>query len=186
MVHVISWCGLVILPKCLVEIAVVAISNHSRYFLNGERRVSEQNHGSLHSLFQQDFFEGFTANVSLDPVMVMVGIVPTRFSHHMVKENGCFVINLPKKEFQKEYNYLGSRSGRDEDKFAALNLRWTDATYVDAPILTDCPVSIECSVVESSQPGTHELFIGKVEAVHVDEEYLDSNGNILWDKMNLM
>ena len=31
---------------------------------------------------------GFTANVSLDPVMVMVGIVPTRFSHHMVKENG--------------------------------------------------------------------------------------------------
>lgn len=129
---------------------------------------------------------GFTANVSLDPVMVMVGIVPTRFSHHMVKENGCFVINLPKKEFQKEYNYLGSRSGRDEDKFAALNLRWTDATYVDAPILTDCPVSIECSVVESSQPGTRELFIGKVEAVHVDEEYLDSNGNILWDKMNLM
>ena len=129
---------------------------------------------------------GFTANVSLDPVMVMVGIVPTRFSHHMVKETGCFVINLPKKEFQKEYNYLGSRSGRDEDKFAALNLRWTDATYVDAPILTDCPVSIECSVIESSQPGTHELFIGKVEAVHVDEEYLDANGNIQWDKMNLM
>ena len=129
---------------------------------------------------------GFTANVSLDPVMVMVGIVPTRFSHHMVKETGCFVINLPKKDFQKEYNYLGSRSGRDEDKFAALNLRWTDATYVDAPILTDCPVSIECSVIESSQPGTHELFIGKVEAVHVDEEYLDDNGNILRDRMDLM
>ena len=35
---------------------------------------------------------GFTANVSLDPVMVMVGIVPTRFSHHLVKETGCFVI----------------------------------------------------------------------------------------------
>ena len=39
---------------------------------------------------------GFTANVSLDPVMVMVGIVPTRHSHHMVKETGCFVINLPR------------------------------------------------------------------------------------------
>ena len=49
---------------------------------------------------------GFTANISLDPVMVMVGIVPTRFSHHMVKETGCFVINLPKKDFQKECNYL--------------------------------------------------------------------------------
>ena len=129
---------------------------------------------------------GFTANVSLDPVMVMVGIVPTRYSHHMVKETGSFVINLPKKKFKKEYDYLGSRSGRNEDKFAALNLKWQDATYVNAPILTDCPVSIECSVVESTQPGSHELFIGKVEAVHVDEEYLDANGNILWNKMDLM
>ena len=67
-----------------------------------------------------------------------------------------------------------------------MNIQWTDATYVNAPILTDCPVSIECSVVESSQPGSHELFIGKVEAVHVDEEYLDANGNILSDKMDLL
>lgn len=129
---------------------------------------------------------GFTANVSLDPVMVMTGIVPSRFSHHMVKETGCFVINFPKKSFKKEYGYLGSVSGRDEDKFAALDLKWEDAKYVNAPILTDCPVSIECSVVDSITPGTHELFIGKVEAVHVDEEYLDANGNILWDKMDLM
>ena len=129
---------------------------------------------------------GFTANASLNPAMVMVGIVPTRFSHHVVKESGCFVVNLPGKSFKKEYDYLGSHSGRDGDKFAALNLKWEDAQYVNAPILTDCPVSIECSVVESVTPGTHELFIGKVEAVHVDEEYLDANGKILWDKMDLM
>ena len=129
---------------------------------------------------------GFTANVSLDPAMVMVGIVPSRFSHHMVKESGCFVINLPSENFKKEYGYLGSASGRDEDKFAALNLKWENAQNVDAPILTECPVSIECSVIDSIMPGTHELFIGKVEAVHVDEEYLDANGNILWGKMNLM
>ena len=129
---------------------------------------------------------GFVSNASLDPVMVMAGVVPSRYSHHMIKETGCFVINLPKKSFQKEYNYLGSKSGRDGDKFEALGLKWEDAKYVNAPILTDCPVSIECSVVDSMMPGTHELFVGKVEAVHVDEEYLDANGNILWDKMDLM
>ena len=129
---------------------------------------------------------GFAANVSLDPAMVMVGIVPTRYSHHMVKESGCFVINLPKKGYENEYNYLGSASGRDEDKFEKMNIQWKDAEYVNAPIMTDCPVSIECSVIESTTPGTHELFIGKVEAVHVDEEYLDDKGNILWDKIDLM
>lgn len=129
---------------------------------------------------------GFAANVSLDPAMVMVGIVPSRYSHHMVKETGCFVVNLPGKNYKKEYDYLGSRSGRDEDKFAKAGIRWEDARYVDAPILSDCPVSIECSVVDSIQPGTHELFIGKVEAVHVNEEYLDDKGNILWNKISLL
>ena len=46
---------------------------------------------------------GFTANVSLEPPMIMVGIVPSRFSHHMVKESGCGVINLPGTGYEKEY-----------------------------------------------------------------------------------
>lgn len=129
---------------------------------------------------------GFTANVSLDPAMVMVGIVPSRFSYHIIKESGCFVINLPGKNFKREYDYLGSHTGKDEDKFSVLGLKWEDAKYVSAPILTDCPVSIECSVVDSITPGTHELFIGKVEAVHVDEEYLDAKGNIIWKKIELL
>ena len=129
---------------------------------------------------------GFTANVSLEPPMIMVGIVPSRFSHHMVKENGCFVINLTGKGYEKEYAYLGSKSGQDEDKFAAMNIQWRNTEKVNAPILTDCPVSIECSVVESTMPGTHELFIGKVEAGHVDEEYLDEKSCILWNKIDLM
>ena len=44
---------------------------------------------------------GFTANVSLDPAMVMVGIVPSRYSHHMVKETGAFVVNLPKRDMRR-------------------------------------------------------------------------------------
>ena len=72
------------------------------------------------------------------------------------------------------------------DKFAALDLKWKDADIVNTSILTDCPVNIECTVIESSKPGTHELFIGKVEKVHVDEEFLGKDGKILWDKMDLM
>ena len=109
---------------------------------------------------------GFVANVSVDPAMVMIGIMPSRYSHHIVK--------------------VGSKSGRDGDKFSVLNLKWEDAKYVNAPVLTDCPVSIECSVVESTMPGTHELFIGKVESVNVDEEYIGTDGSILWDKMDLI
>lgn len=129
---------------------------------------------------------GFAANVSLEPPMVMIGIVPTRFSHHMLKKNPYFVINLPGKNQETEYNYLGSHSGCCEDKLKEMAIRTENGTHVNAPILTDCPVSIECSVAESSKPGSHELFIGKVEAVHVDEQYLDEKGNILWEQMELL
>jgi flavin reductase (DIM6/NTAB) family NADH-FMN oxidoreductase RutF len=131
---------------------------------------------------------GYAGNVSHDPAMIIIGIEPSRFSHHIVKENGCFVVNLPLKSFRKEFGYLGSKSGRDGDKFEALNLKWADGTMVNAPILLDCPVNIECTVITSILPenGSNELFIGKVETVHVNEEYLSENGNILWNKMNLI
>lgn len=126
------------------------------------------------------------ANVSIDPPMVMVAISPARFSHRMIKENPCFVINFPGKDFQKEFDYLSFRSNWDEDKFGGLELRTEDASYVDASILSDCPVNVECSVVESYIPGSHELFVGKVVSVHCDEKYLDEKGNILWDKLELL
>jgi len=89
-------------------------------------------------------------------------------------------------ELWRNISEAGSKSGRDGDKFAALDLKWEDGKYVNAPVLTDCPVNIECSVVESIMPGSNELFIGKVETVHVDEEYLDKNGKILWNKLDLI
>lgn len=125
----------------------------------------------------------FAGNASLEPPMVVVGVVPERFSYHMIKETGVFVINVPAKGFEREYNYLGSKSGREGDKFETLQLAWEKGSVVDAPMLTDCPVNIECRVATSIRPGTHDLFIATVEAVHCDEKYLDENGKIKWGEI---
>lgn len=129
---------------------------------------------------------GFAANVSFDPPIIMIGIVPERYSYHMIKENGCFVVNLVSPSFKKEYDYLGSHSGKNEDKFSVLKIRTENGSIVDAPVLTACPVSIECTVIDSIQPGTHNLFFGKVECVHCEDEYLDDSGNIDWSKVVLL
>jgi flavin reductase (DIM6/NTAB) family NADH-FMN oxidoreductase RutF len=129
---------------------------------------------------------GFAANVSFDPPIIMVGIVPDRYSHHIIKESGCFVVNLVSPSFSKEYEYLGSHSGKNEDKFDHLNIKFENGCYVNAPLLTECPVCIECTVIDSIQPGTHELFFGRVDCVHCDQEYLNENGNIDWSKINLL
>ena len=97
---------------------------------------------------------GFTANVSLDPAMVMVGIVPSRYSHHMVKEDGCFVINLPKKSFQKEYAYLGSVSGKNEDKFETLGLKWENVDLENGTITIDRQMQYQDGLIKLVSPKT--------------------------------
>lgn len=129
---------------------------------------------------------GFAANVSVNPPLAMVGIVPEHYSWQLIKESQEFVINLPVKGFEKEYFYLGSKSGKNEDKFAALNLAWTEGTKVNAPLLDACPLSVECKVIDCIQTGDHDLFVGSVEAVHCDETCLDENGNPDFSKINVI
>lgn len=120
----------------------------------------------------------YCCNCSYAPPMVMVGIVPSRYSYKMIKESGCFVVNLVDKSYQETFQYLGCHSKRDGDKLAAMNVKLQDGIRVNAPILTDCPVNIECSIVDSVVTGSHEMFIGKVEYVHADADITDDAGNI--------
>lgn len=120
----------------------------------------------------------YCCNCSYDPPMVMVGVVPSRYSYNMIKETGCFVVNLVGREYSDVFEYLGSKSGRDEDKLSKMNVKLTEGIKVNAPILSDCPVNIECKVVDSIVTGSHEMFVGKVEYVHADTKIVDSKGKI--------
>ena len=116
----------------------------------------------------------------------MVGIVPSRYSYKMIKESGCFVVNLVSADQQKMFDYLGSHSGRDEDKLANIGATVAEGEKVNAPILADCPVNIECTVVDSIVTGSHEMFVGKIEAVHSEEAIVKENGDIDFSKIKLL
>jgi len=129
---------------------------------------------------------GYCGNCSYAPPMVMIGIVPSRYSYHMIKENKVFVVHLVTKDQTELYNACGKKSGRDGDKFAGLNIKLSEGKKVNAKVIEDCPVAIECSVVNSIMTGSHEMFIGKVEYVHANEELIDENGNLDTSSLDLM
>jgi flavin reductase (DIM6/NTAB) family NADH-FMN oxidoreductase RutF len=128
----------------------------------------------------------YCGNCSFDPPMVMVGIVPSRYSYHLIKESGCFVVNIPEKSYRETYDFLGSVSKRDCDKLKEKQVKLADGKVVNAPILTDCPVNIECTIVDSIMTGSHEMFVGKVEYVHADERLVDANGSIDFSKIDMI
>lgn len=129
---------------------------------------------------------GYCGNCSYDPPMVMVGIVPSRYSYHMIKESGVFVVNLVDENYKETFNYLGTHSKRDEDKLAIMKVNLDEAKIVNAPILTDCPVNIECTVVDSIVTGSHEMFIGKIEYVHGDKKLVNDDGTIDFSQINFL
>jgi flavin reductase (DIM6/NTAB) family NADH-FMN oxidoreductase RutF len=128
----------------------------------------------------------YACNCSYDPPMIMIGIVPDRYSYQMIKDTGVFVVNLVSTANKREFWYLGNHSGRDTDKFKELDLNYEDAIKIDAPILTDFPVNIECEVVDSIKPGSHEMFAGKIVHIQADQEYVNEDLGINFSKINLI
>lgn len=115
----------------------------------------------------------WAGTVCTNPPMVSISIRPERYSYHMIRETGEFVINLTTEELAFATDYCGVKSGRDVDKFKETGLTREKAEKVKVPMIAEAPVSIECKVKEIRELGSHHMFIAQVAAVHADEKYMD-------------
>ena len=115
----------------------------------------------------------WAGTVCTNPPMVSISIRPERYSYHMIRETGEFVINLTTEELAFATDYCGVKSGRDVDKFKETGLTREKAEKVKAPMIAEAPVSIECKVKEIRELGSHHMFIAQVASVHADEKYMD-------------
>lgn len=119
------------------------------------------------------FTASWVGTVCSDPPMVSVSVRPERYSYHMIEETGEFVVNLTTKRLARAADYCGVRSGRDENKWERAGLTPVKGTKVRAPYVKESPVNMECRVTNKLALGTHDMFIGTVEAVLVDDAYMD-------------
>lgn len=124
---------------------------------------------------QNVFTVAWTGTVCSEPPMVSISVRPERYSYHMIKETGEFVINLTTEDLVYATDYCGVKSGRDTDKFSEMRLTALPADIVKAPLIAESPVNIECVVTEVKSLGSHDMFIAKVAAVHADDKYMDGN-----------
>lgn len=118
----------------------------------------------------------WAGTVCTNPPMVSISVRPERYSYHMLKESGEFVINLTTEELCRAADYCGVKSGRDVDKFRELGLKKEEASVVGTPMIGQSPVNIECRVTKVEELGSHHMFLARVEAVHADEAWMDENG----------
>ncbi len=96
---------------------------------------------------------------------------PGRYSHRLIEETGEYVINIPTTDIVKACWTCGFKTGRTTDKFKETNLTPVPAMYVKPPLIKECPINIECKVVETVRPkySAYSFFFGKALAIHAIE-----------------
>ena len=118
----------------------------------------------------------WAGTVCTNPPMVSISVRPERYSYHMLEESRAFVINLTTEQLCYAKDFCGVRSGKDVDKFAQMKLTKVEASQINAPMIGESPVNIECKVKKIEKPGSHHIFLAEVVAVHADEKYMDEKG----------
>lgn len=119
----------------------------------------------------------WTGTVCTNPPMAYISVRPERYSYHMLKESGEFVINLTTKKLARATDYCGVRSGRDVDKWKECRLTKGRASSLEyAPVIKESPVNIECRVKSVQELGSHHMFLAEITAVQADEAYMDEKG----------
>ena len=117
----------------------------------------------------------WTGIVNTIPAMTYISVRPERHSYPIIKESGEFVINLTTRRLTRAADYCGVKSGANTDKFAACKLTAEPASHVNAPLIKESPVNIECRVKQVIPLGSHDMFLAQIVAVNVDETLVDQS-----------
>lgn len=114
------------------------------------------------------------------------GKIYISLSKHKTTDNlklkNAFTVSFATKDTEVISDYFGVVSGNDEDKIAKAGVHVIKSNFVDAPIIEEYPLTLECTV-ESFENGD---LIGKIVNCSIDEKYLDEKGNIDVDKMEII
>ena len=117
----------------------------------------------------------WVGTVCSDPPMVSMSIRPNRFSYDLLKESGECVMNFPKSSMLEEVQLCGTKSGKHIDKWNECSFTRRKSKEVDVPAIDECPVNMECKITQIVNLGTHDMFIAKVEALHIDDDWKKDN-----------
>lgn len=93
-----------------------------------------------------------------------------------IKIKGAFTISFADVDHMVAADYVGIVSANDvQDKLERAGFHTTRSEYVDAPIIEELPMTLECKLVKVNEDGN---IIGEIVNVSAEESVLDENGAI--------
>ena len=96
-----------------------------------------------------------------------------------IKGSGAFTVGLADRSHVVEADFLGIASGNKmDDKFARTGLTAVRSDKVNAPVIEEFPVTIECEFLEELDSDNIHGVVGRIINVKADEKILTEDGKI--------
>ena len=128
----------------------------------------------------------WTGILATHPPRTYVSVRPSRHSYGLLKKTGEFVINLAPASIARKVDFCGIYTGAKVDKFERCGFTKIGSEAVKVPTIKECPVALECKVVEVVPMGTHDVFVADIVSVSCDDKILDDNGKLCFDRADLL
>lgn len=96
------------------------------------------------------------------PPCVSVSIRPSRWTHDPLLRRKAFTLGIPSAAMAAQADFAGITCGRTVDKFAAAGLTPCRGEHVDAPYAGECPIVLECRLLQHVELPSHTLMIGEI------------------------
>jgi flavin reductase (DIM6/NTAB) family NADH-FMN oxidoreductase RutF len=110
--------------------------------------------------------------VQFNPPRIMAGMGKVHATNAGIREHGEFSINIPCVDMVAQTDWCGlvsaNRSAEKAGTFEAVR-----GSLDHAPMISACPLSLECRLHQTVDLGSHELFIGEIVATWSEERFLD-------------
>jgi flavin reductase (DIM6/NTAB) family NADH-FMN oxidoreductase RutF len=100
--------------------------------------------------------------MEFEPPLVGCVVSNRNFSFGALEATRECVINIPTVAIIDSAVACGNCSGRSVDKFSRYGLTPVPATRVGAPLIAECPVNLECRVVDARFVTKYNFFVLEV------------------------
>lgn len=108
--------------------------------------------------------------VNYKPAMLGICVNKVNASHEAISNTGEFSVNVPSTDMLDVTDYTGIVSGKQSDKSDIFEVFYGE--LVAAPQIKDCPLSIECKVIQTVDLPTNSFFIAEIVNIFTEERYI--------------
>lgn len=124
---------------------------------------------------------GWVSRVNTEPPMLAASVYGKHHTYAGILETGTFSINVPSADMIEATDYCGMFSGKDVDKSEVFDVFY--GTLKTAPMISQCPLCLECRLIHTVSLPMNEVFIGQIMASYTEDRYL-TEGTLDIKKMN--